>query len=229
MYAIGNFAEAIAGVLGGFLAAQFSLVFPFYCQAAVSIIGIIAAFSLVEPDRVDTFSAKNNWQNIKDTIYYVFVGNRELKWLIIYASLMGGATITIAWFAQPYFLFAEVPLVYYGILWTALNLTVGVASWFAHKVEDNLTAMNLMLGVFVLIVGGYLGAAFSPAIMGILFLFFVYIGRGIATPTFNNLINLRYIQKYVKGEGGYVVMEGGAEIEVSRRKKVAFLKRLGNS
>ncbi|MFK7906207.1 MAG: MFS transporter [Chitinophagales bacterium] len=188
-YAVGNFAEAIAGVLGGLLAAQFSLVFPFYCQAVVSVIGIFAAISLVEPERTQVFSNKSNWQNIKQTIHYVFVENQELKWLMIYASLMAGATITVAWFAQPYFLFAEVPLVYYGILWTALNLTVGVASWFAHKVENRLTAFGLMVGVFVLIVGGYLGAALSPAMVGIVFLFVVYIGRGIVTPTFNNFIN----------------------------------------
>lgn len=189
LYAIGNFSEAIAGVLGGLLAAHFGLIYTFYGQATVSVIGVFAAVSLVEPERKQVFSTKSNWQNIKDTIHYVFVGNRELKWLILFASLMGGATITIAWFAQPYFLFAEVPLVYYGILWTALNLTVGVASWFAHKVEDNVTALGLMWGVFVLIVGGYLGAAFAPAMVGIGFLFVVYIGRGIATPTFNNFIN----------------------------------------
>ncbi|MGB0932071.1 MAG: MFS transporter [Chitinophagales bacterium] len=189
LYAIGNFSEAIAAVLGGLLAAHLGLIYTFYGQAAVSVIGIFAAISLVEPERTQVVSTKSNWQNIKDTIHYVFVGNQELKWLIVYASLMGGATITVAWFAQPYFLFAEVPLVYYGILWTALNLTVGVASWFAHKVENSVTALGLMWGVFVLIVGGYLGAAFSPAMAGIGFLFVVYIGRGIATPTFNNFIN----------------------------------------
>lgn len=38
------------------------------------------------------------------------------------------------------------------------------------------------------------------------------------------LINLAYISKYVRGEGGYVIMKDGAEIEVSRQKKEEFLK-----
>jgi two-component system LytT family response regulator len=43
------------------------------------------------------------------------------------------------------------------------------------------------------------------------------------------LVNLDHIRKYVKGDGGYVVMSDGAEVEVSRRKKndfIAVLNRL---
>lgn len=40
----------------------------------------------------------------------------------------------------------------------------------------------------------------------------------------SNIINLKYIDKYVKGEGGYVVMKQGERIPVSRRRKEAFLQ-----
>ena len=40
----------------------------------------------------------------------------------------------------------------------------------------------------------------------------------------SNIINLRYIDKYVRGEGGYAVMKQGARIPVSRRRKEAFLQ-----
>jgi two-component system LytT family response regulator len=39
-----------------------------------------------------------------------------------------------------------------------------------------------------------------------------------------HLINLRYVQRYVRGSGGYVVMESGAHIDVSVRRKDRFLK-----
>ncbi len=42
-----------------------------------------------------------------------------------------------------------------------------------------------------------------------------------------HLINLAHIQKYLKGKGGYVLMSDGSEVEVSIRKKEAFLKRIG--
>lgn len=40
----------------------------------------------------------------------------------------------------------------------------------------------------------------------------------------SNIINLKYIDKYVKGEGGYVVMKQGPRIPVSRRRKESFLQ-----
>ncbi len=40
------------------------------------------------------------------------------------------------------------------------------------------------------------------------------------------MINLNFIKKYHKGEGGFVVMVDGSNVDVSRRKKEEFLKRL---
>lgn len=40
------------------------------------------------------------------------------------------------------------------------------------------------------------------------------------------LINMRHIQKYVRGEGGYVIMTDNHHVDISRRKKEEFLKLL---
>ena len=40
----------------------------------------------------------------------------------------------------------------------------------------------------------------------------------------SHLINLSYIKKYIRGEGGQVVMQNGDVIDVARRKKEEFLK-----
>ena len=40
----------------------------------------------------------------------------------------------------------------------------------------------------------------------------------------SHLIKLNYIQKYIRGEGGQVIMQNGDAIDVSRRKKDEFLK-----
>jgi two-component system, LytTR family, response regulator len=42
----------------------------------------------------------------------------------------------------------------------------------------------------------------------------------------SHLINMDYVQKYVKGDGGAVIMENGLSIEVARRRKDAFLEQL---
>jgi len=40
------------------------------------------------------------------------------------------------------------------------------------------------------------------------------------------LINLRHVEKYVKGEGGYVVMTDNHHVDISRRRKEEFLNML---
>jgi len=42
------------------------------------------------------------------------------------------------------------------------------------------------------------------------------------------LINLNSIKKYVRGEGGYVIMTNDVSLDVSKRKKGAFLSKLGH-
>ncbi len=42
----------------------------------------------------------------------------------------------------------------------------------------------------------------------------------------SHLINLNYIQKYIRGEGGQVIMQNGDSIDVSRRKKEEFLRMI---
>jgi len=40
------------------------------------------------------------------------------------------------------------------------------------------------------------------------------------------LVNLNEIEKYLKGEGGYLVMSDGSTIDVSRSRKETLLKKL---
>ena len=42
----------------------------------------------------------------------------------------------------------------------------------------------------------------------------------------SHLINIRYVKKYIRGDGGQVVLQNGDVIDVSRRKKEEFLKLL---
>jgi two-component system LytT family response regulator len=41
------------------------------------------------------------------------------------------------------------------------------------------------------------------------------------------LVNIKAIKKYVKGDGGYVILENDVSLDVSKRKKEAFLQKMG--
>lgn len=42
------------------------------------------------------------------------------------------------------------------------------------------------------------------------------------------LVNLNYIKRYIKGDGGQIEMQNGTYIDISRRKKEDFLKAMGS-
>jgi two-component system, LytTR family, response regulator len=44
----------------------------------------------------------------------------------------------------------------------------------------------------------------------------------------SHLINLNYIKRYIKGDGGQIELQNGTYVDVSRRKKEAFLKVIGH-
>lgn len=43
----------------------------------------------------------------------------------------------------------------------------------------------------------------------------------------SHLINLNYIKRYIKGDGGQIELQNGTYVDVSRRKKEDFLKAIG--
>lgn len=42
----------------------------------------------------------------------------------------------------------------------------------------------------------------------------------------SHLVNLKYISKYIPGEGGYLILEDGSHVDVSRRKKEGLMQIL---
>jgi two-component system LytT family response regulator len=53
-------------------------------------------------------------------------------------------------------------------------------------------------------------------------------GKGFFLIHKSGIINMKYLKKYVKGEGGTVIMEDGSELLVSRRRKEDFLAALSS-
>ena len=41
-----------------------------------------------------------------------------------------------------------------------------------------------------------------------------------------HLVNMQYIKQYIKGKGGYIILEQGDQLDVSVRKKMDFMNRL---
>lgn len=187
MVSVGNFAEAIAGILGGVLA-EISLRTPFYGQTAVAFIGIPAAILLIEPVRYQKIS-RMRIIDILGIVKYSLFQSGHLKWTIFYSAIIGTTTLTMAWFVQPYFKMVELPLAMFGVFWALLNLSVGITSYYAHKLEFKLGQYKTMIIITAIIPGLYIVLGQINALWGIAILFVFYFVRGFATPILKDYIN----------------------------------------
>ena len=182
-YGIGNVSEGIAGVIGGFLAIT-SLDLPVYIQTFVLFFSIPISYSLVEPESSYKLakSIKSIWLVVKET----FFEKNKLKWYIIYSSSMGIGTLSIAWFVQPFLIEIETPLFYYGIIWAGLNIITGITSYYSYlfKHKDLLIYISLIMVISFILLG------YNISMYGLIFIVFIYLIRGIITPTLRNLINI---------------------------------------
>lgn len=187
MISVGNFAEALAGIAGGLLA-TISVRYPYYGQTLVAFLGVPAAITLIEP-KIYGDTIKMTLAKVLNVVRYALIDNKQLRWNIIYSSFVGASTLTMAWFVQPWLIRADVSVSGIGILWTALNLSVGVAALFAYKLERFLGMNITVTGFTITLAIGFFGAAFFESLWGLAFLFIFYIARGVATPVLKDYIN----------------------------------------
>ena len=186
---MGNLAEAFAFVVGGFLA-EISLRTPFYYQVGIALVGFIVALLLIEPKvhRLEDGKSKP-WKNIKMIIHFAMIENKILRAYIFYSAIFGAATLTMAWFVQPYFVALGLEVIYFGLIGAGLNLAVAIPSFYAHVVERKIRTKTLLSLLLLLTVACYFTVANTNTIWGIGILLVFYITRGVATPVLRDYMN----------------------------------------
>ena len=182
----GNFAEALAGVAGGLLA-TISLRTPYYFQIFVAASAIPAALFLKEPQHVLDKVRLTLTEIV--TVVKMTYQQKEMRSAIMVSSFTGAATLTFAWFVQPYFQKAGVPVSIFGILWTLLNLSAGIFSMFSYRIERLLGKRNSILFIVITLSFGFIATSMEISLLGIGILFGFYMVRGIATPILKDYIN----------------------------------------
>ncbi len=187
MTSFGNLAEAVAGTLGGLLAAV-SVRYPYIAQTFISFIAVPTSLLLVEPSRHKRL-LKMRFKEIFSIVKFSLFEDKPLQRNILFSSIIGTATLTMAWFVQPFFEHINLALHWYGILWTMLNLTVGLVAFIAYKIESRLGPVQSVVLIAVLVPAGYISLHFFHSAYALSILFVFYIVRGFATPVLKDYIN----------------------------------------
>lgn len=185
---IGNFAETAAAIFGGFLA-EISLRTPFYWQTAIAFIAIPASLFLIEP-KTQSKPINKGFKHILQIVNHSLFKSRELSINILYSAIIGCATLSMAWFLQAYLDdvhgFSKYQI---GIAWSVVNLTVGISTIFAYKIEKKVGMLGIVLIILVSISSAYIFLGLNSTIITFFVLWIFYFIRGIATPVLKDYIN----------------------------------------
>lgn len=186
-YSLTGISEAIASILGGLLA-LISLRVPVYAQTVVYLVLIPLVILLKEPPRT-TPKAKNPFREILRISKYALVDHREIRWLIFYSATLGTLTYTMVWLTQPYYQLLNIPLGWFGVLWSIQLGFMAIFSSLAHYYEMRIGKRNAFVSFTVIGVVSYIIMGIYPSFITLVFILGFYFVRGVHTPIFQDYVN----------------------------------------
>ncbi len=186
-FTVGNYSEALAGIAGGALAA-INIRLPFIFQTGIAFLAIPASIMLIEPIQ-SGFRKKPGIKDILNIVWYATVKNAQLRYNLLYSSILGTATLTMAWIYQLYLHSIGFTEYWIGTTHTILNLIVGTTTLFAYKIEARLKPQMTIWFTSIIITGSFVISGFIESAWILVVLAVFYFSRGIATPVLKDYIN----------------------------------------
>lgn len=187
MAAIGNLSESLAGIVVSLVV--FSTYRTYYfLQTGLAVFAWLTALFLIEPQ----VHGKKMKSGIKEILYILnhsLRTNTALRDFILLAALIGFASLSTAWFAQPIFKAVQLPANWYGYAWVALNTLVALGSITSAGIHKKLKTNGSLLFMSLPLSLGFISLTFFSdylIAMPLLILFYV---RGTAHPILKNEIN----------------------------------------
>ncbi len=184
----GNFAETIAAVCGGLIAAYFSYRAVYICQTLVAALAIPASLLLLQPPKGERIKQPGITHILSICKQSLFV-NKKLSSAIFQSSVTGTATLCMAWTSQIYFVNQGFDEVIITPLWVTLNLTVAIIAAYAAATQKFLGEKLSLSLIIIFIPATYVFLGQFHIIPAIFTLYLFYGVRGYATPVLKDLTN----------------------------------------
>lgn len=184
--ACGSLAEAMAGLFVSIVVLQ-PVRLDYYIQTGVALLAFVAALFLTEP-KVHSVREKPGMKDIFTIVNYTLNKNRLLRNLILFSSVIGFASLTMAWFAQPIFSAVLLPQNFYGYAWVGLNLLVAGGSLLAARLSRFDVRKTFIL-ITIPMSLGFIAMALSLNYWVVIAFVIFYVTRGFAHPLLKKHIN----------------------------------------
>ncbi|MFT7507062.1 MAG: MFS family permease [Acidimicrobiales bacterium] len=188
IFATGNVSEAVAAICAGIIASMNSIETVLLIQWIVMLIAIPLTLMLREIPN----GAEMKTPTLLKILHGNFKENKRLRFLNFYTGGISAATLTMVWFAQPYWKELEINILYFGYLWAGLNLLVALGAVVAHRLEKRLSFRTLFVGMAILPFLLYMFVGYTNVtIFAVIAIASFWLLRGVAQPI---------IQDYVQRE-----------------------------
>ncbi len=177
---------AVGCAIGGCLAVS-SYRLPFYMAAVLETGAVIAAFSLVEPQRHKLRAAA--WTGLVQTARESLISNARLRWFLLYSAVFNGVLQIAFWMYQPYLQLCGNDTAYFGLLYFAMNVIAAFSAGRAHWLMQRMSAFAVALlltavtAVSLVCLGNIVFAG------SFLFIFLHQAARGVGGIYFSTCIN----------------------------------------
>lgn len=138
--AMSTFGFALAGLIGGFLAADQTLtefIRLYVFSAAAQVCAFILFLTVREPAlSVSDVKIASSERRIFHTALHLLRNNRGLRRIVLLSVLTAPFSIALLMLFQPYFVLSSVPTPWFGIALFLSSLAASGSKIFAHRLEE---------------------------------------------------------------------------------------------
>jgi MFS family permease len=181
-------AGAAAAVAGGLCAAA-DLRLPFVAAGGALAVGAVFAAATREAPRRPGGHPRGELYYLYKIGRFALYKNREVRWLIAFAAVLGGMGTVGFWLYQPYFELCGIPLPYFGVIFALFHLFAAFSGKAAFAVERTVGKRLALISLPVLLAASFLAMAAFVTPLGFLFVLCAQFVRGFANPVIQDYIN----------------------------------------
>lgn len=185
--AVGNLSEvAAAGFVSIIIFSSYRQYFQL--QTIIAAIGFLASFFLVEP-QLHYKKLSGSMKGIIDVITHTFKEEPKLRNLILFSSVIGFASLSMAWLAQPILDRMGIDHTKFGFSWAALNLLVAFGSIMALRIAKSFSVITCLLFMTIPLSLAYFIIGIKINLWSVIPLALFFFVRGTAHPILKKYIN----------------------------------------
>lgn len=188
--------SAVAGVVY-----SFNIQGPLVLSVCSGFLCLCLGVLLTDPPRHKEIGKKNPLTEMASVVKYIAKGHHELKWIILFSSVVSVACLKGFWTIQPLALELGASVILVGFISAFCRFISGFSAQMTHKFEDKIKLDTLFKAVIVLGVCSFVFASFSESLKLFAFapLLLIFISSGVSGVVNGDLVQNR-VSSNIRGK-----------------------------